>query len=77
LCSFRPRLTCTWHKFKIEVTSPHKLAKSPGGLSSQFAFCLAGGTASLWRVESDKTHVWLFVVNTDRVPVDDVNICGI
>jgi len=77
LRSFRSRRTRTWHKFKIEVIGPHKLAKSARSLSSQFAFGVAGGATGFWGVESDKPHVWFLVMNTDRVAVDDVNICGI
>jgi hypothetical protein len=75
--SFRSRLTCTWHKFKIEAAASDKLAKSPSGLGSQITLRLASRTASFWGVESDETHVWLLMVNADSVPVDYVDICGI
>jgi hypothetical protein len=43
------------------------------GLGFQFPFGFAHGAAGLWGVESDETHIWSFVVKTDRVPVDDTS----
>ena len=77
LCFFRSWLTCTRHKLEVEFGGPHKLAKSARGFGSQVGLRLAGSTASFWGVESNQAHVWLLVVNTDRVAVDYVNVCGV
>ena len=73
-CSFGSWRAGARNKLKIQVAIADKIAKPPRRPGSQFTFWLANRASRLWRIKTNKANVRLFLIDADRIAVDDSHV---